>query len=137
MRGGVEAEACAQWPEAAHPGRRVAGRSHRGGRLFGRFDHGDDDRVGARVEHAADRCGIRRRQPDRGGDGNMLEPAQQQRDVGVVEIAVLDVESDVVVAGLGELLGPMTVGPTTQPPNTRSLAASASCSLLCLTCSPP
>jgi hypothetical protein len=60
----------------------------------------------------------------------VFQPAQQEGDVGVVEIAVLDVEPDVVVAGGGELLGPMMVGPTTQPPQTCSLAERASCSLL-------
>ena len=102
-----------------------------GGRLFRRLDHGDDDRVGARVEHPADRARLDGRQPHRGGDRDVLEPAQQQRDVGVVEIAVLDVESDVVVPGRGELLG--TDDRWGRPPSRRRsarLAASASCSLL-------
>ena len=100
VRGRVETEARPQRAEAAHTCGRVAGGGHRGGRLFGGFDHGDDDRVGTRVEHAADRRGVGGTEPHRGGDRDVLEPAQQQGDVGVVEIAVLDVESDVVVAGL-------------------------------------
>ena len=72
------------------------------------------------------------RQAHRGGDRDVLEPAQHQRDVGVAEIAVLDVESDVVVTGGANSSGPMTVGPTTQPPHTcawRWRVRPAACSL--------
>lgn len=104
MRGGIEAEAGSQRPEAAHSGRCVAGRRHKGGGLFRRFDHRDDDGVGTGIEYATDRSGIDGRQSHDGGDRNVLQPPQQQRDVGVVEITVLDIESDVVVPGLSELL---------------------------------
>ena len=108
-----DSSAAASWPMLARSGPklRTPCRAHtrrrdRLGGLPGRFDHRDDDRVGARVEHPADRCRIGGGQPYRGRDGNVLETAQQQGDVGVVEIAVLEVESDVVVAGEGKLLGP-------------------------------
>ncbi len=94
-----------QRPEAAHSLRGIPGGCHCGGGHLRRFDHRDEHRVGAGIEYATDRRGIRRRQPHRGRDRHVLQPPQQQRDVGVVEIAVLDVESDVVVAGLRELLG--------------------------------
>ena len=60
----------------------------------------------------------------------MFEAPQHQRDVGVVEVAVLDVESDVVITRRANSSGPMIVGPTTQPPQSRSLPARASCSRL-------
>src|SRR5262249_19237037 len=47
-----------------------------------------------------------RRQAHRGRDRDVFQSAQQQRDVSVVKIAVLQAESDVVVAGCRELLGP-------------------------------
>ena len=51
--------------------------------------------------------------------GTCSSRAQHQGDVGIAEIAVLHVESDVVVAGLGEFLGTRCrSGPTTQPPQT-------------------
>ncbi len=58
QRGWVGAEAGTQRPEAAHPCRGVPGGGDRGGRLFGRFDHRDDNGVGARVEHPADWSGV-------------------------------------------------------------------------------
>ncbi len=119
MCGRVETEAGPQWPEAAHPRWCVTGGADGGGRLFGRFDHGDDDRVGTRVEHAPNRRGVRGGQAHRGRDGDVLEAAKQQGDVGVVEIAVLDVEPDVVVPGRRVLLRADDGGtdhPTTEDP---------------------
>ncbi len=60
QRGDVDAQAGAQRPEAAHPGRRVPGRGDRRGGLLGRLDHRDDDGVGSGVEHPADRRRRRR-----------------------------------------------------------------------------
>ncbi len=106
MGGGVVAEAGPQRAEASHPGRRVSGRGYRRGGLVGRFDHRDDDRVGASVEHSSDRRRVGIGQSHGGGDRHVLEAAQDVGDVGVVEVAVLGVETDVVVSGPGECFGP-------------------------------
>ena len=105
MCGGVDSQARTQRPEAAHPRGGVPGGGHCGGGGFGRFDHRDDHRVGTGIEDATDRRGIRRWQSHRGRNRNMLQPSQEECDVRVVEIAVLDVESDVVVARPSELFG--------------------------------
>ena len=72
----------------------------------GRLDHRDDDGVGARVEHPADRRRVGVGQPHRRADRHVFEAAQHVGDVGVVEVAVLGVEADIVVSGPGEFLGP-------------------------------
>src|SRR6202012_5769997 len=72
----------------------------------GRFDHRDDDGVGAGVEDPSDRCRVGVGQPHRRGDWYVFDSPQHARDVGVVDVAVLGVEADVVVAGPGEFLGP-------------------------------
>src|SRR6202022_1340744 len=45
-------------------------------------------------------------QPHRGADRHVFEAAQDVGDIGVVEVAVLGVEADIVVASPGEFLGP-------------------------------
>ena len=81
------------------------------GGLFRCLDHRDDHGVGSGIEHPADGCGCGGRQPYRGADRQVLAAAQHERHVGVVDVAVLGVESDVVVAGVGVLLRADEGGP--------------------------